>query len=187
MTKFISVDIDGILNNYPICWLEFIKIQTAKSFTSTIEAKLNLGDDVYKEIKHLYRTSGYKSKLPVQPFAALATKIIESKGYSIVITTSRPFDKYDGLEELTKQWLINNSITFHHLHKKQADLLDKFPSIIAHIDDEFDHTLIFLEKNITVFLTSDLSVVQNSKFNQSPLIKQVNNILQFAEELPKND
>jgi hypothetical protein len=184
MTKFISIDIDGILNNYPICWLNFIEQQTGKVFSTTNEAKLILGDDRYKDIKYKYRTGGCKATLPVYDYAAAATQLILDKGYSIVITTSRPFETYSGLEELTRNWLINNHIKFNYLHKKRADLFNHINNITAHIDDEFEHTILFLERNIPVYLTNDWNAAKQSNFQDSNLLNQTSNLLKFAEALP---
>lgn len=155
--KTVTLDIDGVLNNYPTCWLDYIELEQKKRFLTIADAKKELGQDVYSEIKEKYRTSGYKSMLPVNPIAPAFTKLLKEKGYKIIIATSRPFDSYEGLRKLTFDWLVNNEITFDFLEKKNETLLSNYGPLF-HVDDELDHVHFFLEKKVKVFIVKRADV-----------------------------
>jgi hypothetical protein len=157
--RVVTIDIDGILNNYPDCWLDYIAQETGQRFSSMKEAKSVLPEDEYKKIKSRYRTSGYKRTLPVNPGAVEVTRKLREKGFRIIVATSRPFADYPGLQELTRGWLEDNNISFDDLEKKGPAILDKYPQLEFHIDDELDHCEFLLARNIPVYIVKrrDLS------------------------------
>lgn len=180
--KTITIDIDGVLNSYPLCWLDYIESQTSQRFNSIDEAKKILGHDFYSKIKDKYRTSGYKSKLPINPLAPDFTKLLKHKGYNIIIITSRPFDLYPNLKKLTFDWLKANNIVFDRLEKK-AELLNLGYSPTYHIDDELEHVYDFLEKDITVFLIKrkDINYEGYENYKSLKFIKNLNEILEYID------
>jgi len=46
--KICIVDLDGILNYYPCCWVKFINIKTGLNFRDKEEAKKKLSFSKYK-------------------------------------------------------------------------------------------------------------------------------------------
>ena len=181
--KVITLDIDGVLNNYPFCWLDYIELQQNKKFNSLTEAKEGLGQEVYSQIKESYRTSGYKGTLPVNPIAADFTKLLKQKGYKIIVSTSRPFHLYPNLEKLTFDWLKYSQITFDCLEKKSEQLLIKYPDILFHVDDELDHTIFFLEKNINVFILrrKDINYEGYEKYKSLRFVESLNDVLAYVD------
>lgn len=179
--KTITIDIDGVLNNYPFCWLNFIELHERKKFQTIQDAKTQLGLEHYSVIKEKYRTSGFKSKLPINPVAPSFTKKLKEKGYYIIIATSRPFHLYPHLEKLTSDWLIANQITFDTLERKSEKLLTKYPAISIHIDDELDHTFFFLEKGIDVYIIrrKDLNYDGFEQHKSLKFVNDLNDILKL--------
>jgi hypothetical protein len=181
--KAVTLDIDGVLNNYPFCWLEYIRLQRNEKFDTIDEAKKKLGQETYSQIKENYRTSGYKSTLPVNPFAAEFTKSLKQKGYEIIVSTSRPFHLYPGLEKLTLDWLKANQITFDRLEKKSERLLTDYSNIQFHVDDELDHTIFFLENDIDVFIVKrdDIKYEDYEKYKSLRFVDTLNDVLAFID------
>ena len=64
MKKIVYIDIDGVLNYYPQCWLDYLNEQIDAKFSSIAEAKDTLLKaqhlTVYDQIKAEYRESSYK-------------------------------------------------------------------------------------------------------------------------------
>ncbi len=181
--KTITIDIDGVLNNYPFCWLDYIELHEQKKFGTIDEAKLQLGTELYSQIKEQYRTSGFKSGIAINPMAPAFTKLLKEKGYTVIIATSRPFHSYPNLEKLTFDWLKSNNITFDALEKKSDHLLLKYPSIKLHIDDELDHARFFLEKEINVFIIprADIDYKGFEKYKTLKFINELNEILNYID------
>ena len=61
--KIITCDIDGVLTDYPKCWLEFLQDICGTLYNSTNEAKEK--EPNYSYYKDLYRESNYKATLPI--------------------------------------------------------------------------------------------------------------------------
>lgn len=181
--KTVTLDIDGVLNDYPDCWLEYISLQKNKRYQTIEEAKADLGPDTYAEIKNSYRSSGYKSKLQVKAFASDFTKVLKDKGYRIIVATSRPFHSYPELEKLTFDWLVNNNILFDSLQRKNDQLLVNYPQVAFHVDDELDHVIFYLEKNVNVFIVKrkDIQYADYEKYSSLRFVDQLKDILAYID------
>jgi hypothetical protein len=177
--KFVILDIDGVLNNYPHCWLQYIELHNNQKFNTIEEAKKKLGEAEYKKIKHLYRTSGYKRDIPVNPEAPAFIKKLKQKGYKIIIATSRPFHLYPDLKNLTREWLQKNDILFDALEIKSEQLLTTYPGVEFHVDDELAHSHFFLEKNINVYLIKrhDIDYKDHEQHQSLKFVNTLNDIL----------
>jgi len=177
-----SFDIDGVLNFYPDCWVEFIEISTGKKFESKEEARLKLGDEKYLEIKDKYRTSEFKANLNVRQEGV---KLIErlSKWFEVLVVTSRPFDRYPELRQMTENWLTQNKINFSSLEPKKRQLLGQYPDIEFHVDDEYEEAQMFLEKGIKVFWL--YSSKQPKETTDHRLVTRIENLNEVAEIVNK--
>lgn len=175
--KTVTIDIDGLLNNYPKCWLDFIYSECHEKFATIAEAKTKLGEE-YKLVKDKYRTSGYKSTLPVNPQAVTLINNLKSKGYKIIVATSRPFDKYPNLRDITFNWLKSNNFEFDVLESKNQTLIDKYNPVF-HIDDELAHVMFYLENSIKVYLLkrADLTYNNCEKFETLKVITSLDEVL----------
>ena len=167
MKKTISTDIDGVLNYYPGCWLEYIFIKTGKKFENKIKAKEKLGKDKYSEIKDQYRKSEYKANLEPNKKMIKALKKIKEKGHKIIIATSRPInsEKYPALYALTENWLKKNKIPFDVITYKDENcsFLDIYKPEL-HIDDEEIYLNSVKDKNVlAIYFNKNLKETLKNK------------------------
>lgn len=116
--KIVSFDIDGVLNNYPKCFVDYVNLKK-KKFKSINVLKKKIGLKNYKIIKDKYRRSNYKYNLEINPkLISIVNKI--SKKYNLLISSSRPFNKYKKMYRRTHLWLKKNNINnFNLVHKKK--------------------------------------------------------------------
>ncbi|MBO9698638.1 MAG: hypothetical protein J7604_00445 [Sporocytophaga sp.] len=156
MVKKISIDIDGIFNDYPHCWVRFINLAIGANFQAKEDARNSLGEQEYERLKSLYRTSEYKANLEVSDEARSFCDHLTNKGYEIIIATSRPLKspKYPGLYDLTYNWLKKNDVPFSSLiYKERTDaFLKEVEGVSYHIEDEIEYADFFARNGITTFL-----------------------------------
>lgn len=154
--RIISCDIDGILNDYPECWLEYLAQRCGTRYATVHEAKNY--EPLYKEYKSDYRRSDFKGNLAVNPDGAKLLHSLEAQGYSIVLATSRPINNslYPDLYNLTRSWLLKNNLPFEILLFKDSsvEFIDLFPDIEFHIEDELKYAQAVADKGIPVYLYS---------------------------------
>lgn len=157
MRKKVSIDIDGIFNDYPVCWLNYIKLTRGISYSSKEVARKELGEKVYSEIKDSYRTSEYKANLPVSEEARHFCRSLYERNYEIIIATSRPINnsKYPHLFELTRRWLEKNDIPFDDLRYKARSeefIAPLKKDLFFHIEDELEYAEFFASHGVKTFL-----------------------------------
>lgn len=137
--RIITCDIDGVLTDYPACWLKFLQDECGTLYSSTDEAKEN--EPKYSYYKDLYRESDYKATLPIIEHNKLALNKLSEK-FDIVFATSRPIndEKYPSLKANTYNWLKNTGIEFKDLVFKDenAKYLENL-DVVFHIDDELKY------------------------------------------------
>lgn len=119
------IDLDGVLNDYPEPFLEFVERQTGRRFesmedleTQNLELKLRL--------KHIYRQSGIKRLLPAREDSVYACRLLVSAGYDLLIMSQRPYREYPRIYADTVYWLRSQGITYRRLffvENKQSKLL----------------------------------------------------------------
>ena len=136
MKKIVTCDIDGVLTDYPMCWLKFLQKKCGTLYNSTDEAKEK--EPNYSHYKDLYRESNYKATLPIiESNKQALNKLVEK--YDIIFVTSRPLnnEKYPLLKENTCNWLRDNGLKFKDLIFKDesAKFLEQL-NFAFHIDDE---------------------------------------------------
>lgn len=156
MKRFISIDIDGILSDYPACWIAYVNLELRTKYSSREEIKFNIGENAYNELKSRYRKSEYKENIPVNiRFVELIRKIKEN-GFKIIIFTSRPINdnNYPELFSLTKRWLDKNNVFYDRITYKSSDhdILVDSSEILFHIEDELHYAELIANKGVTVFL-----------------------------------
>ena len=152
--KRFSCDVDGILNDYPICWLRYLSKKCGTLYETVSLAKKKEID--YRRFKDDYRNSSFKANLPVWRKNRDVINMLVAKGLDSVIVTSRPIlnNKYVGLYDRTFLWLKNNNISFSDFEYKDPDavFLDKYPQIRFHIDDDPAYALKVAKRGIKVYL-----------------------------------
>lgn len=129
-----SFDTDGVLNNYPAVWLEFIALQTGKVFNSVDEAKTALGER-YELLKHSYRLSDFKYQVPINLEARETINALTRRGDIVYISTSRPLEQYPDMQRRSVEWLKQGGIAFNGFLEKKIEQL-RAKKCMIHIDDE---------------------------------------------------
>jgi uncharacterized HAD superfamily protein len=157
ITKFRSlnniagIDIDGVLCEYPDDFISFAnetlgKNLPLKPLDSDLGSYLGLSRKEYLDLKHLYRLSGRKRTLKVKDGAKEFLLELKKNGYSIVLLTARPCDKYADVYVDTVEWLRLNEIPYDAIiygEAKEEKLLKEFDDlnrISFFLDDEFSNS-----------------------------------------------
>lgn len=156
--NIVSIDIDGVLNNYPDCWLLYLNDQQNRNFESISHAKSILDKSEYDIIKNRYRLNGEISKYtkPNKEMIEVVNTYYNS-GFEVIISTSRPINSpnYPLLFEQTEKWLSDQNIKFSQLifkDEKLSNHTDLINHILFHIDDEFKYIKSFKNFNVTAYL-----------------------------------
>jgi hypothetical protein len=187
ISKKISCDIDGILNNYPYCWLEYLSEQCGVLYTSIEDAKK--AEPFYKMIKDRYRCSSYKANLPVNIIAVKLLQQIKKQNYSLIMATSRPIDNllYPKLKEMTEQWLKKNEVLYDEIVFKdeKVDYIDLYENIEFHIEDDMEYAKIVAKKGVKTFLYTALSTstLSNDINIEKENIIIINNLLDILNHI----
>lgn len=150
--KMCSVDIDGILNYYPDCWIDFINQEKKLNFKDKNEAQEGLTIGEYRHLKDEYRKSDFKANLKIRKDALKILKLLKNKKYFILIVTARPFEDYPLLFATTKNWLEKNNFPFDALEKKTILTFKKYHGIDFHIENELKDANLIAEAGFRVFL-----------------------------------
>ncbi len=178
-----SCDIDGILNDYPLCWLSYLAEKCGTLYESVSLAKQY--EKNYRRYKDDYRNSLYKANLPVWRKNRDVINMITSSGLDAIIVTSRPIlnSRYPDLYGRTFQWLKNNNINFSDFEFKDpnACFLDKYPEIKFHIDDDPAYALKVAQKGIKVYLLKNDNWEFGNISNENGIIiiNSLNEILKY--------
>ncbi len=131
-----SFDIDGVLNNYPFTFLDFLKRESGLIFESKNEALDSLGKNGYDFHKDAYRKSDFKYQVAVDQNICNLINLFKSRRFELYVSTSRPFHLYPNMYENTINWLKMSEVPFDKLIKK-SDLISE--NFLIHFDDELDH------------------------------------------------
>lgn len=178
------VDIDGVLNYWPEVFVRFANslcYSLDKNKThydlyfhdingaTWIEVKnweefCKLPAQLQDDIKHMYRTSGYKrTQEPNDNMRKFLEYVKENTDLKILILSSRPYDKYYRIFSDTKFWLDNVAkIPYDGIYfdtKKHRSLLKNIDGIKMFIDDDID----FIENAASQGIPSTLFINQNIK------------------------
>ena len=153
--KVVAVDIDGVLNNYPQTWVDFVNKKISEgdrdlkrifnvrrlkrsSFRDLIDMKDHIPYNKYRELKRSYRESGIKETLPVSTGAKEFLDILHNNRYTIFIITARPFNDYPGLFRQTVNWLDKNGLYYDDIVSddlKHVKILSAVPALNWLVDD----------------------------------------------------
>jgi uncharacterized HAD superfamily protein len=139
--KIVIVDIDGILTDYPHCFLKWVKQHKKKTYASIPSMKKAISLSEYEVIKEEYRNSGIKRYLPVNQSVLEVLKTCKRNGYIIWIVTTRP--KREPVVSDTLIWFENKLIPYDEIFfvtdkKEFIKQVIRTNSIYIIIDDEMD-------------------------------------------------
>lgn len=157
----ISFDIDGTLNNYPKCFVDFVNQKVDLEYQSLDQVRSRSD---YKELKHLYRISGCENIVMDEMVREIVNKL--HCNFQIKIFTKRPFSDYPKMYNSTLRWLDKNDLLHDGVYPKTVENF-KRSNVRIHVDDEFEHIqelLCFRETNFV--LINDNKYLQNENLIQ---------------------
>jgi hypothetical protein len=114
--EVVLFDIDGVINNYPKCFLDWISKEKRVVFRSIEEAKSKLDLKTYENLKTEYRLSGAKRTQPLNIQTVKLMIKLKEQGETIILFTNRPVLKYKIIYSDTLYWLKNNRIPFDAIY-----------------------------------------------------------------------
>ena len=131
------IDIDGILNDYPYCFYNWVRDTRGEEVKDYINHPIN-----YEKNKHYYRSSGAKQSIPIREDSKNALIELKNKGYTIVLLTNRPYRRYRRIYGDTIKWLNKNEIPYDYIFwtsdKKILLAAEKLREIKFIVDDNLD-------------------------------------------------
>ena len=137
MSKTVMVDIDGVLTDYPGCFLRWVEENTGINYVNVQVMKSVLGIPAYEIIKEQYRDSGVKRSLPLNQDAFEILVVCKRMDYIILVVTTRP-DR-EPVRTDTMFWLHDKHIPYDNVFfvtDKKEFVKEHTIDII--MDDEMD-------------------------------------------------
>lgn len=185
--KVCGIDIDGVLADYPRFWIEFI-IKELKPVIKGETQEANLLDafkniipyNTYRALKDKFRSCGIKAEYPMMPYARDFLYTLAKKGYTIVLLTARPFEKYKTLFKQTIDWLEMNDLQYHSMiwgKDKHVKILSYVPNLKFLVEDHRYYANLVAHWGSPVFLL-------NNEYNQGktePLVQRVHNLMEVIK------
>jgi hypothetical protein len=159
----VGIDCDGTLSRYHEHFTAFAEQYLGINLPGDYPGDmpfwkwLGVSRERYREVKLHYRMSGLKRAMPVYPHAAEMVAAVRATGAEVIICTTRPFLKVDGVEEDTREFLRRNTIRHDgiiHGEHKYRELARRFPGrrIVAVLDDLPEMVDQAIAENLPAFL-----------------------------------
>lgn len=175
--KIAAFDIDGVISVYPNHFIEYINKKLKTSYKNLFTIKDFVEEKKYREIKHEYRKSGEKLKIPLIESSKEVIDYFKNKGYFIVLITARPYDKYRRIYSDTLVWLKKNKIYFDHIfwsRNKSLKILSDVSNLQFIVEDNLDNANKISKMGYRVYLI-------DNQYNQGYTNKTVNRIRNIKE------
>ena len=134
MKKLVSLDIDGVLNNYPKIFVKYANFVLRKKYKNIFDLKKSLNRLTYRAIKNHYRHSLYKYNYKIHSSILNLINFLTKLDIDIVFLTKRNLNNQFILNN-TKKWLRAHNIKFKGIYQKSKKNFLRFKPIL-HIDDE---------------------------------------------------
>jgi hypothetical protein len=152
------IDIDGVLNDYPICFINWVE----EKYGHEMVKQIMKDRASYEEVKDDYRASGAKRTLWVNTTSRDALKVLKAKGIPIVLLTDRPYMKIKRISYDTMAWLDSNDIPYDYLFWSQGQskthIAKKVKSVAFVVDDKPKTCDQFYELGIRTYLFDQLGI-----------------------------
>lgn len=171
------LDVDGVLNSYPQCWIDYINMKLNAEIRTLDEAKNILSYKTYRDLKREYRESEYKRNLEMRKGGDAFIHFLKRNRYKIVILTSRPFEEHPGLIDGTIKWLNKNHILFDEIlfeRNKPATVITKYPDLSFGVEDSRYHANLLGRWGYKIFL-------MDNNHNNGETVENVTRVFTFDE------
>jgi NTP pyrophosphatase (non-canonical NTP hydrolase) len=164
--KIVLCDIDGVIANYVSGLLGWVGERYPSLRQKCLELSrknewlnataLGVHEQVWQEMKHDFRTSRGKVRLPVYEGSKEFLAWCDQKGYKIVLLTSRPIDRYPNIYTDTLEWLKNHELRFDYIwwaiDKGEKILASNIKSnIVMALDDDKKYVARYHELGIPCY------------------------------------
>lgn len=149
-----AFDLDGVVFDYPKCFLDWVYMTTGFKFVDINELKSNFKMQDYEYLKDKYRQCGIKSKLPLKPGFREFLDILRENKFQVIGLTSRPYKKYSRIYPDTLENLKLHKVSLDALfwsENKCLDILRLFPNIKFFIDDDLNQIIPISEQGYKTF------------------------------------
>lgn len=182
--KVCVFDIDGVLNDYPKTWIDFVNVSLCENFKNLNEVKDSLSYSKYKRLKEEYRVSGVKENLCVKKGAKEVINKLRSEGFKIIIISARPVIKYSSLYKQTTNWLAKNGIEYDNLifsERKQFEVIKYYPNMSFMVEDNRMISNIMSSLGYKVYLL-------DNEYNQGEVkenVKRIKSLMEVVEYASK--
>jgi hypothetical protein len=141
----------------------------------------------YEFIKSSYRQSGWKAKMPAEPYASEFTQKLHNIGYKVIILTARPYKEYYTIYPDTLNFLKDSNIYFDAIiwdENKHLKIIKEFPNLSFLVDDSNDVAIEVAKEGYNVFeiVNKGHNILIPSDLNDK--IKFVHNLQEIINLLP---
>lgn len=185
--KVVGVDIDGVLADYPDCFINYVNDKVGTDFKvedlnqyNLYEAITDIPTEVMKGLKHDFRKSGELKKVGVLSGAKKFLKTLKDKGYKIVLLSARPYKEYRRIFADTKEWLDKNDLIYDAILWDE----DKLNRLIREFGE--DNVSFFVEdnlKNANSISKSTKVYLLDKSYNQGKTDKNISRVVNLKEVL----
>jgi len=152
----IIFDIDGVINNFPQCFLDWLLTKKNLSYISVEQLKHQTDLKTYENLKTEYRLSGDKRFQPVNKETLEVMNFLKAQDETIVLFTNRPVTKYKRINADTLFWLNSNKIPFDAIYwsdyQRKEDIYRLKFKIKYIVEDNLENAKNFNHEGHLVFL-----------------------------------
>lgn len=119
------IDIDHVLCDYVTGFCKWLYVNSTISHDQILQVEtatrwidhntMGVPREEWEKLKHAFRVSGAKSRLPVFPDAIPFLKALRTRNLQIILLTSRPIDRYPNMFTDTLDWLKHNEMEYDYI------------------------------------------------------------------------
>jgi len=177
-SQVIVFDIDGVINNYPYCFIDWVNDRFNQTFKTFEELKSTIEYQSYKE---QYRLSGAKIIQPINVDTVETINKLYDNGEKIVLYTVRPVKKYKRIYYDTITWLKRNNIKYNAIFfsdYSKEDFKNLGLNIKCFIDDDLNNAILFSKEHKTFLLNNEFNQT-NKEYN----FERISKVSEIMEKL----
>lgn len=178
-SQVIVFDIDGVINNYPICFVDWVNEKYNKSFVDLNDIK-RVSIEEYSMYKEQYRISGAKRTQPINVDTVDTINKLYDSGEKIVLYTVRPVNKYKNIYYDTITWLKNNGVKYNAIFwsdYSKEDFNKLGLNIKYFVDDTVENVLLFSKEGYKSYLLSN----KYNEYDKNMSYIRINKVSQILE------
>lgn len=136
--KVCGIDLDGVIVDYPNCFIKFINTKFKKNFYNLFDIRKSVTNKKYFVFQDEYRKSGAKQFVRINTGAKEFIDKLKKMKYSIIVLTKRPYKQYFRIFADTKLNLDKNKIKYDAIlfdDQKHKLIVKEFPNLKFMVED----------------------------------------------------